>query len=82
MLSGEPGANMFGDDRERLDDPVASLPLFFLGRRLRSIFRRNVFILGRSCSGRDFSIRFQPILKKFTVLKTEIQGLHFLVCNL
>ena len=33
--------------------------------------RINVFILGR-----DFSITVQPILQKFTVWETVIQGLH------
>ena len=35
-----------------------------------------------ACSGSDFSITVQPILKKFTVLETVIQGLHLLLCNL
>ena len=34
------------------------------------------------CSGHDFSITVQPILKKFTVLDNVIQGLHLLFCNL
>ena len=32
-------------------------------------------------SGRDFSIRDQPIQKSFTVLETVIQGVHCLLCN-
>ena len=36
----------------------------------------------RSCSGGDLSITVQPILKKFTVLETAIQGLHFHFCSL
>ena len=40
-----------------------------------------MFILG-SCSGHDVSITVEPILKRFTVLETVIQVLHFLFCNL
>ena len=35
-----------------------------------------------SFSGHDFSITVQPILKRFTVLESVIQGLHLLLCNL
>ena len=35
-----------------------------------------------SSSGRDFSVMVHPMLKKFTVLETVVQGLHFLLCNL
>ena len=41
-----------------------------------AVNRINALILGHVL-GRDFSITAQPILKKFTVLKTVIQGLHF-----
>ena len=34
------------------------------------------------CSGGDFAITVQLILKKFTVLETVIEGLHLLLCNL
>ena len=30
----------------------------------------------------NFSILVQPILKRFTVLETVIQGLHFFLCNI
>ena len=43
--------------------------------------RTNMFILVSSL-GRDFSIIVQPMLKKFTVLKTVIQGLHFFMRNM
>ena len=43
--------------------------------------RINAFIFGSSC-GRDFSITVQPIQKKFTVLETVIQWLHFPLYNL
>ena len=35
-----------------------------------------------SSFGLDFSIMVQPILKKFAVLETVIQELHFFFCNL
>ena len=35
-----------------------------------------------SNSGRDFSIKFHPIPKLFTVLELVIQGLRLLLCNL
>ena len=35
-----------------------------------------------SCSGHDSSIIAIPILKRFTVLETVIQGLYFFCCNL
>ena len=35
-----------------------------------------------SCSGRDLSMPVQPILKKFTVFETVIQGFNFLFCKL
>ena len=35
-----------------------------------------------SYPGRNFSVMVQPIRKRFTVLETVIQGLHFLLCNL
>ena len=36
----------------------------------------------KSFSGREFSIMVQPILKRFTVLESIIQGLHFLLVQL
>ena len=38
--------------------------------------RTNVKNFG-SCSGRDFSINVQPILKMFTVVEIIVQVLHF-----
>ena len=35
-----------------------------------------------SCSGRDFSLTVQPILKRFTVLESVIQALYFFLCKL
>ena len=45
-------------------------------------FRSHKRVSFGSYSGRDFSITVQRILKRFTVLETVIQGVHFLFCNL
>ena len=58
------------------------LPSSTGGGQLLGKFYTFVRVNCGSCSGRDFSITFQPILKWFTGLETAIQVLHFLLCNL